>query len=73
MWCGHAKVKAHIQGRREDFFQWGPLGNFSSGGAKVVKFDFYHSKLRKQHFVAKILKIHGGLGPPAPLPTPIYM
>jgi len=27
---------------------------------KVVKFDFSHSKLRKQRFVAEILKIHGG-------------
>jgi len=53
-----------IHGRREDFFQWGPLGNFSRGRPKVVKFDFSHWKLRKQHFVAESLKIHGGPWPP---------
>jgi len=50
-------------GRRKDFFQEGPLGDFSkifSGGAKVVKFAFSLSKLRKQSFFAEMFN---------PLPT----
>jgi len=45
---------------------------FSRGGPKVAKFDFTHSKLRKQPFFAKnligkcqILNSRGGLAPPA--------
>jgi len=46
------------------------------GGAKVVKFHFTHSKLRKQPFLLKFnrkmsnLKIQGG-EPPDPFPTPM--
>jgi len=31
--------------------------NFSRGGGKLVKFDFSHSKLRKQPFFGKNFKI----------------
>jgi len=38
-------------------FSRGPLVDFSNkffyGGPKMVKFVFYHSKLRKQHFLLK--------------------
>ena len=44
---------------------------FSKGGAKVVKFDFSHSKLRKQPFFAEIFKILGAKFPLASLPTPM--
>jgi len=47
----------HIHVRRKDFFQ---------GGPKVVKFDFSHSKLRKQPFSSR-----GRFGPPPSLPTHI--
>jgi len=40
--------------------------NFSRWGVKVVKLVFYHSKLRKQPFFAKIIKIQGSN--PHPLP-----
>jgi len=29
MWHEHAKTKAHVHGRRKDFFQGGPPGDFS--------------------------------------------
>jgi len=52
------------------FFQGATRGfflNFSSGGPKVVKFYFSHSKLRKQPFLLKISKSRRGQ---APLPPP---
>ena len=57
------------QGRRKDFFQGGPVGDFpkifSRGGQKWwVKFGFYPSKLKKQPFFANNFKIQGGKGPP---------
>jgi len=36
----------------------------------VIKFDFSHSKLRKQPSVAEIFKIQGGLGPLFPFQRP---
>jgi len=48
----HACVHEH----RKEFFQRGTSGLFQKffcGGPKVVKFDFYHSKLRKQRFLLK--------------------
>jgi len=39
MWREYAKTKAHIQGRREDFFQWGPLGYFSKIFLRGAKSD----------------------------------
>jgi len=49
-------------GAPREFFQ-----NFSRGG-EMVKFVFYHSKLRKQPFFATIFIFQGGQ---APLPTPM--
>jgi len=46
-------------GRRKDFFRGATRGffpNFSTR-AKVVKFGFSYSKLRKQSFFAEIFKI----------------
>jgi len=37
---------------------WASEGFFPAGGAKVVKFVFSHSKLRKQAVFAVIFKIH---------------
>jgi len=48
---------AFVYGRRKDFIQgkhlwkWIFPNVFSGGQAKVVKFVFYHSKLRKQPFL----------------------
>jgi len=58
------------------FSSRGALGDFFlhfSRGSKVVKFDFSHSKLRKQPFLLGISK-SGGKGPPLPLlPTPMHV
>jgi len=56
-------------GRRKGFFQGGDTRRFFqtfSEGAKVVKFDFSHSKPRKQPFVLKFSKSRRRLGPPLP-------
>jgi len=54
------------RGSTRGFFQ-----NFSRKGAKVVKFSFYHSKLKKQPFCTEIFKILGWpRSPPAPLRRP---
>ena len=45
--------------------------NFSRVGPKVMKFDFSHSKLRKQPFLLKFLKSRGCQAPLQPLPTPM--
>jgi len=53
-------ISAH--GRRKDFFQGGAKRSFFSGAAKkifageakVAKFHFNHSKLRKQPYLLKI-------------------
>jgi len=50
------------RGGTRGFFQ-----NFSKGGAKVVKFVFFHSKLKKQPFLLKMSKSRGAR---SPLPTP---
>jgi len=52
-------------------FPGGALGDFSKIflGGKSGEICFFHSTLRKQSLFAKILKIHGGQGPHAPLPT----
>jgi len=45
-----------VHGRRKDFSTGGATGFFRKffyGGAKVVKFAFYHSKQRKQPFLLK--------------------
>jgi len=52
----------------DGFCHGGALGDFSKifpGGPKVVKFVFFHSKLRKQPFFAEIFKIQGK-GHPCP-------
>jgi len=50
------------------FSREGPVGDFpkifSREGPKVVKFVFYHPKLKKQPFLLIISKSRGGLGPP---------
>jgi len=46
--CVHGPRKDFIQGGTSGFFQ-----PFFQGGAKMVKFVFYQSKLRKQHFLLK--------------------
>jgi len=54
------------------FSRWGPPGvfpKFFQGGAKVTKFAFYQSKLRKQLFFAEIFKIHEGA---KALPCPVF-
>jgi len=45
----------HSHGCQKDFFQ---------GEPKVVKYDFSHSRLRKQLFFAENFEIQGGLAPP---------
>jgi len=50
-----ATLHVCVHGHRKDFFHGGALVSFSIGfssvgGPKVVKFVFYHSKLRKQPF-----------------------
>jgi len=52
-----------IFSRRE---QWGIFPNFFQGGPKVVKFDFYPSKLKKQPFLANNFKIQEGQRPSLP-------
>jgi len=75
-WSAHSYQKFEIPGHgcRKDFFQWGAIRgcfkNFSRERPKVVKFDFSHSKLRKQPYFAEIFKIQGW--PRLPLPTPMY-
>jgi len=52
-------LHACVYGRLKDFFQGEQLVDFSksfSRGGKVLKFVFYHSKLRKQPFFAEIFK-----------------
>jgi len=49
-------LHACVHGRRKEFFLGEPLGFFQKffyGRPKVVKFAFYHSKLRKQRFLLK--------------------
>ena len=46
--CVHGHRKEFLQGGTSGFFQ-----QFFYGGPKVVKFGFYHSKLRKQRFLLK--------------------
>ena len=57
-------------GRRKDFFQGEPVGDFpkifTREGPKVVKFVFYPSKLKNQPFFANCFKIQGGQVPPWP-------
>jgi len=68
----HTGNAAHSHGRRKDFFQVGATRGFSKifpGGAKVTKFAFYQSKLRKQLFFAEIFKIHEGA---KALPCPVF-
>jgi len=50
---------------------WGFFLNFSNGGPKVVKFDYFYLKLRKQPFFSENFKIQGALDPP--FPTPMYI
>jgi len=66
-------VKRNLAANKAHFWDWcRNMGHFRYGVekwwnfifTKVVKFDYSHSKLRKQHFVAEILKIHGGPWPP---------
>ena len=56
-------------GRRKDFFRGGGsrgfYQNFFQGWPKVVKFVFYHSKLKKQPFLLIISNFRGA-GPPLP-------
>ena len=56
--------------RQMDFFQGGPLGDFSTifpgEGAKVVKFELSHSKLEKLIFYWNFQNPGGGLRPHAP-------
>jgi len=59
----------------EGFLPRGALGDFSKifpeGSAKVMKFVFSHSKLKKELFLLKISKGGGGQGLLCPLPTPV--
>jgi len=50
------------------------FSQFFPGGPKVVKFDFYPSKLKKQPFLPIISKSWGGLAPCLyiPVPMPVY-
>jgi len=61
------KYRPKGHGRWTDFFQgWAMRGFcqiFSSGWPKVVKFVFYHSKLRKQLFLLTFSKSRGSLAP----------
>jgi len=57
-------------------FSRGALWDLSKiflGGQKVVKFDFSHSKLRKQPFFTEIFKIQGTKVPVRPLPTIMFI
>jgi len=61
----------HLPGRQKDVFQGQATNGFFpniSRGAKVVKFVFSHSKIKKQLIFAEIVKIQGSF---APLPTPM--
>ena len=61
-------------GRQKDFFHGGALGDFSkifSGGAKVMKFVFLLSKLRKQPFLLKFSKSRGSW-PPLPPSSDVH-
>ena len=57
----------------EGYFPGGALGDLSKifvGGPKVVKFDFSHSKLRKQPFLLKFSKSRGPRPPCRPFRHP---
>jgi len=58
-------------GRCKDFFQSGGTRGYFQGGPKVFKFDFSHSKLRKQPFLLKKFEIQGARLPD-PFPTPMF-
>jgi len=60
------KFKQYKHGRRNEFFQGGPLGDFSkffSRGAKSGKICFFPLKTKKTTFFATNFKIHGGQVP----------
>jgi len=57
-------------GRRKDFSRRGALEDFSKiflGEVKSDKICFFHSKLRKQHFLLRFSKSRGSKALPAPL------
>ena len=62
-------------GRRKDFFQGGPVGDFPkifSRGAKSGEIWFLPLEIEKTTFFANNFKIRGGQGRPRPpLPTPM--
>jgi len=66
-------AKRCVHGRRKDFCMEGTRGFFQyfSRAAKVVKFVFSYSKLRKWPVFLKFSKSMGRLVTPALLPTPM--
>jgi len=63
-----------MHGRRKDFFQGEPVGDFPKifpGGAKSGEIWFLLLEIEKTTFFANNFKIQGGQGPPAPPPTPM--
>ena len=62
------KLWGRYHERRKDFFQGEALGDFS-WGAKVVKFDFSHKKLRKQPFLLNMSRSKCGPRLPSAPPS----
>jgi len=77
MWREYAKAKAHIHGRREDFFQWVPLGNFSKifllRGPKWWNLIFPTRNWENSFLLLKFSKSMGGLDPPSDAHARIYV
>jgi len=65
-WCRAVFPWLYLQARRLwEMYTWASE-RFFPGGGKMVKFVFFHSKLRKQPFLRKISRSRAGPRPPLP-------